>query len=346
MTPLEVWSARYEVDALARGLSPRTLQGRQSSLRGFFAWCAERSITKPAEISLALLERYRRHLYYYRSRSGRPLSIATQQGRLSDIRVFCRYLTRQGVIPFNPAAEFELPRVHRRLPRAILSVAEVEAVCRQCLLHEDIGIRDRAIIETLYATGIRRMELTNLDLYDLDREQGTLMVREGKGRKDRLLPIGERALAWLDRYLEDVRPVLRVGNLDDQALFLNDRGERFRVHQLSDKVRAYLTAAGIDKPGACHLFRHTMATLMLENGADIRFIQAMLGHASLETTTIYTQVSIRALKEVYARTHPAKHIPRSARARETDENEPDADVATETKIFAELDVEAARDRED
>ncbi len=338
MTLLEMWSARYEVDALARGLSPATLRGRQASLRGFFAWCAERSISEPQEISLALLERYRRHLYYYRARSGRPLSIATQQGRLSDIRIFCRYLTRQGVIAYNPAAEFDLPRVHRRLPRAILSVAEVEAVCRQCLLHEETGLRDRAIIEVLYATGIRRMELTNLDLYDVDREQGTLMVREGKGRKDRLLPIGERALAWLDRYLEDVRPILLVGNLDDKALFLNDRGERFRVHQLSDKVRALLSAAGIEKPGACHLFRHTMATLMLENGADIRFIQAMLGHASLAATTIYTQLSIRALKEVYARTHPAKHVPRSRRAEGTN-TEPE-----EAELWQALDAEAGEEK--
>ena len=338
MTPLEAWLARHAADALARGLSPRTVATREASLKVFIAWCAERSIAEPAEISRALLERYRRHLYYARSRSGKPLSLATQHNRLTAVKGFCRYLTKEGVIGVNPAAEFELPRVHRRLPRAILSVAEVEAVCRQTLLHGESGIRDRAIIETLYATGIRRRECTLLDLYDLDREQGTLMVREGKGRKDRMLPIGERALAWLDRYLTDVRPSLLAGNADDQALFLNDRGERYRVHQLSDKVRAYLTAAGIEKPGACHLFRHTMATLMLENGADIRFIQAMLGHASLETTTIYTQVSIRALKEVYARTHPARHIPRSRQA-EQDESEP-----TEADLWQALEAEAGEER--
>src|SRR5690606_31844275 len=130
-------------------------------------------------------------------------------------------------------------------------------------------------------------------------------VREGKGKKDRLLPIGERACRWIDRYVSEVRPQLVVAGDDDQALFLDNKGTRFTPGQLSDKVRNYLVAAGIDKPGACHLFRHTMATLMLENGADLRFIQAMLGHADISTTTIYTQVSIRALKEVYARTHPA-----------------------------------------
>lgn len=337
MNPLEVWLARFSADALARGFSRHTITARESSLKGFIGWCGERSITEPQEISRALLERYRRHLYYTRGRGGRPLSLSTQHNRLSCLKLFCRYLIREGVIGLNPAAEFELPRVHRRLPRAILTVAEVEAVCRQCMLHGERGIRDRAIIEALYATGIRRAEVAHLDLYDVDREQGTLMVREGKGRKDRLLPIGERALAWLDRYLTDVRPALIVGNLDDRALFLNDRGERYSVHQLSDKVRAYLTAAGIEKPGACHLFRHTMATLMLENGADIRFIQAMLGHASLETTTIYTHVSIRALKEVYARTHPAKHVPRSRKA------EDETAEGGEAEIYAELDAEAGEE---
>ncbi len=340
MSPLEAWRARHAEDALARGYSPRTVATRESSLKVFVAWCAERSVSEPQDISRPLLERYRRHLYYARSRSGKPLSLATQHNRLTAVKLFCRYLTREGVIGVNPAAEFELPRVHRRLPRAILTVAEVEAVCRQCLLHGEIGIRDRAIIETLYATGIRRRECTMLDLYDVDREQGTLMVREGKGRKDRMLPIGERALAWLDRYLTDVRPTLLAGNLDDQALFLNDRGERYRVHQLSDKVRAYLTAAGIEKPGACHLFRHTMATLMLENGADIRFIQAMLGHASLETTTIYTQVSIRALKEVYARTHPAKYVPRGQRGESV---EPDESAPTEADLWQTIEAEAVEE---
>lgn len=181
---------------------------------------------------------------------------------------------------------------------------------RQTLLHDAWGIRDRAIIETFYATGIRRQELGALDLYDVDLEQGTLMVREGKGKRDRLLPIGERACAWIEKYVMEVRPTLVTGD-SELALFLDDKGTRFSPHQLSDKVKTYLQEAGITKPGACHLFRDTMATLMLENGADIRFIQAMLGHADISTTTIYTQVSIRTLKEVYSRTHPAKHVPHS-----------------------------------
>lgn len=339
MTVLEAWLERHATDALARDLSPRTVAGRKSNLNAFLRWCAERSLFKPEELTRPVLERYRRHLYYYRdTKNGKPLSVATQRNRLTAVKVFCRYLAREGVIQINPAAEFELPRLHRRLPRAILTVAEVEAVCRQCLLHGESGLRDRAVIEVFYATGIRRMELANLDLYDVDIEQGSLMVREGKGKKDRLLPLGERACRWIDRYVTDIRPGLIVGNPDDQALFLDDRGQRFRPHQLSDKIKIYLGAAGIMKPGACHLFRHTMATLMLENGADIRFIQAMLGHADLSTTTIYTQVSIRALKEVYARTHPAKYTPRG-QAQSNDE-------PLEDELWDRLDTEVMLDRED
>ena len=153
-----------------------------------------------------------------------------------------------------------------------------------------MGLRDRAILETLYSTGMRRLELIGLSCYDLDRERGTVMIRQGKGKKDRMIPIGERALAWIDQYLESARPDLVVGQ-DDGTLFLTNAGEAFTPDRLTQMVRDYVDAADIGKRGSCHLFRHTMATLMLENGADIRFIQAMLGHAELSTTQIYTQVS-------------------------------------------------------
>ena len=172
------------------------------------------------------------------------------------------------------------------------------------------GLRDRAILEVLYSTGIRRTELVNLKLYDIDAERGTLMVRQGKGKKDRMIPIGDRALAWIEKYQADVRPALASAP-DDGVLFLTAQGEAFTPNRLTQLARDYVAKAELGKTGACHLFRHTMATLMLENGADIRFIQQMLGHAELSTTEIYTQVSIRALKEVHARTHPAK-LERSA----------------------------------
>jgi integrase/recombinase XerD len=167
------------------------------------------------------------------------------------------------------------------------------------------GLRDRAVMETLYATGIRRMELAQLRLYDVDAQSATLIVRQGKGGKGRVLPIHARALHWIERYLVEVRPGL-LTDANEATLFLNDHGQAFRVGQLTEKVKDYFLACGIDKPGACHLFRHTMATGMLENGADLRYIQDMLGHADISTTTLYTRVSISALRDVYERTHPGR----------------------------------------
>ena len=131
------------------------------------------------------------------------------------------------------------------------------------------------------------------------------MIRLGKGKKDRMIPIGSRALAWIDKYVVEVRPTL-VREPDDGTLFLSNLNEAFTRNRLTQMVREYVDAASLGKRGACHLFRHTMATLMLENGADIRFIQQMLGHAELSTTQIYTQVSIRKLKEIHSLTHPAR----------------------------------------
>jgi len=156
----------------------------------------------------------------------------------------------------------------------------------------------------LYSTGLRRAELARLELTDIDRQRGTILVRCGKGRKDRVVPIGQRALRWLDKYLVETRPVLAV----DPAvahLFITHYGRPIHVNHLSLLVRGYLVRAGVTKRGSCHLFRHTAATLMLENGADIRFIQALLGHTCLSTTEIYTHVSIGQLQKVHAKTHPA-----------------------------------------
>ena len=149
------------------------------------------------------------------------------------------------------------------------------------------------------------MEIVGLDVEDVDAERGLVMIREGKGKKDRVVPIGERALWWIGRYRRDVRPRL-AGDVVRGALFVNDVGERLSGSWLTDLVRGYVERSGVKKRGACHLFRHTCATLMLEGGADIRFIQELLGHADLGTTEIYTRVSIAKLREIHRATHPAQ----------------------------------------
>jgi integrase/recombinase XerD len=157
---------------------------------------------------------------------------------------------------------------------------------------------------------MRRMEVLGLQLFDLDVERGTVMVRQGKGKKDRMIPIGERAIAWIEKSVTEVRPQLVV-EPDDGTLFLTAEGTCFSPNRLTQLVRTYVDRAQLGKRGACHLFRHTMATLMLEHGADIRFIQQMLGHAELSTTQIYTQVSIRKLKEIHSATHPGAKLERT-----------------------------------
>ncbi len=286
------------------GLSEQTVISRKRALDRFMTWCNDRELDRPQDITKPILERYRRHLFHYRKTNGDPLSFATQQQRLIPIKAFFKWLSKENYILYNPASELELPKVHKRLPKAILSAEEVERVLNQTLLHGDLGIRDRAIIETLYSSGIRRMELVNLTLYDIDFINGTLMVREGKGKKDRMVPLGQRACRWVERYRDEIRPGLVI-EPDDGTLFLHETGESLKKNRLTDLVKKHIAAAGIDKPGACHLFRHSMATLMLDNGADIRHIQAILGHSQLSTTEIYTQVAIRKLKAVHALTHPA-----------------------------------------
>jgi integrase/recombinase XerD len=307
---------RFLYHLKTRGFSGCTIENREQCVKSFALWAEARGLTQPKEITKPILERYQRHLYYHRKSNGAPLSFRTQGARMVPVRAFFKWLARENYILFNPASEIDLPKPERRLPKAVLSAEEAEAVLHQPDLETLVGLRDRAILELLYATAIRRTELVNLRLWDADYARAALAIRQGKGGKDRIVPLGERALAWLEKYRDDVRPSLVAGR-DEATLFLSVNGTPLDATRLSERVRAYVKKAGIDKPGSCHLFRHTAATLMLEGGADIRFIQALLGHESLETTQIYTHVAVEKLAEVHAATHPGARLkPRGTRARD------------------------------
>jgi integrase/recombinase XerD len=296
---------RYLTHMGVLGQSPHSVASSKAALRRFIRWCQERSIERPSQVDRPLVERYQAHLFHHRKVNGEPLAARSQQFLLIPVRSWFSWMVKAGTLPYSPAAELELPKVVRRLPKAILSASEAETVLAVPNVATAVGLRDRAILETLYSTGIRRTELTKLSLQDVDRERGTLFIREGKGKKDRMIPIGERALAWIAAYRDRARPEL-VGLQDDGTLFLNSLGNPLKPFHLTILAGQYVKKSGIGKEGCCHLFRHTMATLMLENGADTRYIQAMLGHASLETTQIYTKVSIRALKAIHTATHPGR----------------------------------------
>jgi len=291
-------------DMAMKNYSEGTCYGRELFLLLFLEWAGQRGLTRPEQITRPILQRYQEHIFLYRKKSGEPLSFSSQYNRLVAIRAWFKWLAREQYIVFNPASEIELPKLEKRLPKAILTEGEAEIILNYPDIKMPMGLRNRAILEVLYSTGIRRGELINLLVQDIDMERGTLLVRQGKGKKDRMIPIGERAILWVEKYLEDVRPTLACG-ADEGRLFLNPYGHPIMPGNLTSSIKKIIKNAGINKHGSCHLFRHTMATLMLEHGASIRYIQAMLGHVKLDTTQIYTQVSIKKLKEIHSLTHPA-----------------------------------------
>ena len=298
---------RYLEWMRVQNYSERTAENRETYLTLFIEWCHERGVTRPNEVTKPVLDRYRKWLYYYRKPNGQPLSFRSQYTRLIPIRAYFKWLARNNFILYNPASELELPRLEQRLPRAVLTAAEAETILNLPDTTEAMGLRDRAILEVFYSTGIRRMEVINCSIWDVDADRGTLMVRQGKGHKDRMVPIGERALAWIEKYRLDARSLL-AREPDDGTLFLTNLGERFTPNRMTQLVRNYVEAADIGKHGACHLFRHTAATVLLEAGMDIRYIQALLGHVKLETTSLNAQVSIRELKRLHSALHPSARL--------------------------------------
>ena len=199
-------SGKYLEQMRVRNFSERTIKLRGHYLDYFRRWCQERGVSRASEVTKAVVEQYQTWLYHYRkagirpSEKDRPLSIRGQQIRLSALRVLFSWLAKKNFILYNPAGDIEMPRDEHRLPKAVLSADEAELVLQTPDTVEPMGMRDRAILETLYSTGIRRCELVNLKLYELDQERGILKVSQGKGKRDRLVPIGERAIKWIEKY--------------------------------------------------------------------------------------------------------------------------------------------------
>ena len=297
-------TAVAHLDAMAAlQLSVSTLSNRGRELAAFATWCEERAVQRPAEVTRPLLERYQRHLFLYRKKNGAPLSVASQLRVLANLRAYFRWLSRQGLLLANPAADLQMPKKPSQLPRYALSPAEVEKVLGVPDTGTLLGLRDSAVLEVLCATGILRGYLARLCLWDVQWERGALFIHEGKGKKDRVVPISARALGWVRRYVDEVRPRYAMPS-DGGRLFLSEEGEGLSLEQLTTHVGHLVRNSGVEAKGSCHLFRHACATAMLEGGADVRFIQELLGHANASTTQVYTRVSVAKLKAVYEATHP------------------------------------------
>lgn len=309
-TPFERLEQQYLQSMILRNCSERTIEYWALNLARFNTWCEARAIDELTEITLETLNAYRQHLFHYHNPdTNKPLKFSTQSCYLVVIRRWFLWLHEKGIIPHDVAKDLELPKPERRLPLQVLTADEVESTMNQTDVQRPMGLRDRAILETFYSTGIRASELANLQLYDLDAERKVLIIRQGKGKKDRVVPIGERAIRWLQKYMADVRPALVEQAQPHPTLFVTAQGTPISRSLLACLVKRYMRKAGIRKPGSCHLLRHTAATLMMENGADLRSLQLFLGHACLKTTQLYTHVSIQRLQEVHRRTHPASSPP-------------------------------------
>ncbi|MGA2037627.1 MAG: tyrosine-type recombinase/integrase [Acidimicrobiales bacterium] len=310
MTPVEQAVAEFLSYLAVRNYSETSLRTYAHSLGLFVAFLSGIGITDPVEVTTEVLEGYPRPLFHHRKRNAEPLSTRTQTHRIQPVRLLFARLLRTGVIDRDPAAMLEKPRPEHRLPPTPLSIEEVEAVLAVPDVTTPFGLRDRAILEVLYSAALRRTELLGLRLEDVDTSRGTLFIRRGKGKKDRYVPVGDRALHWARRYLDEVRSQY-ITEPDHRMLFIAYTGSPLSADFLSEAVNGYIKAGGSGKVGSCHLLRHTAATLMLEGGADIRFIAEMLGHARLETTQLYTRVSIHQLRSVHAATHPGSTLRRS-----------------------------------
>ena len=304
MTPIEVDIKDYLAWMEVHNYADTTVRDRRRLLASFLAFATAQGVDEAKKVSIELLRGYQEALYAHRKADGRPLAVATQVQRLIPVSELLAWLRREHRIVENPAVELLLPRPERRLPEATLSAEEMALLMGAPDVTRPLGLRDRAVLEVFYSCALRRSELIDLDLGDLDFARGTVFVRCGKGAKDRYVPIGERALFWVRLYGQIVRPSFVIERFPER-LFLSSAGTPLCPDWLSRRVRSYLANVRVDKRGSCHLLRHSVATLLLEGGADIRYVAEMLGHARLETTQRYTRVSIDRLRVVHARTHPA-----------------------------------------
>jgi integrase/recombinase XerD len=253
------------------------------------------------------MEGYRTALFYAEYR-GRRLSFTTQGHRLAAVKRFTRFLWREHYLLTDPGACLERPRVEQPLPRTLLSEADMETLLLAPDTTEVLGIRDRAVLEVFYSTGVRNAELRFLTLDAVSLEQQQLAIRRGKGGKGRLVPLGEAAATWLSTYLVHSRPFM-VSNPQEQTLFISFRGRPLEKNSVVDVVHQAALRAGLPKTVTPHALRLACATHMLARGASLRHIQELLGHASPETTQRYTRVEISDLKSVHRRFHPREQPP-------------------------------------
>jgi integrase/recombinase XerD len=279
---------------LEDGLARNTLEAYRRDLKLFAAWLDKRGTALLAARNSDI----QAYLGYFHARRTRPSSAARL---LSSLKRFYRYCLRQSRIKADPTLRIESPKLPRGLPKS-LTEEDVEGLLEAPDVEQPLGLRDRAMLETLYASGLRVSELVALKLAQVSQDMGVVRVL-GKGSKERLVPLGEEALAWIRRYSKEARPDLLGGRASDD-LFVTARGAAMTRQMFWHLLRRHALKAGLKKPISPHTLRHAFATHLLNHGADLRVVQLLLGHSDISTTQIYTHVARERLKQLHAKHHP------------------------------------------
>lgn len=282
---------------IERGLSAHTVGAYRRDLEGYRDWLVAEGIDDTADISPAVVDRF-----VADRASAEPPPAATSLARLqSSVRGWHRFLAREGIEADDPTGRLRPPKMPRRLPKA-LTIDQVERLLAAPSAEEPLGIRDRALLELLYATGARVSEAVGLDVDDM--AHGEVLRLRGKGSKERIVPVGSYARAAVDAYLTRVRPGLAAKGRASARLFLGARGAPLSRQSAWLVIRSAAERAQLTAEVSPHTLRHSFATHLLQGGADVRVVQELLGHSSVATTQIYTHVSVDALRDIYATSHP------------------------------------------
>jgi len=319
---LELLKRRFGEWLIARNYSIRTREEYERSVRDFIRWLDEETeVESVVEILPGHLSQYQMWLCRGGGEEGRLLSVGTQGKLLASIKSWFEWMVGEQMLMLNPASGLRMPKKLQRLPRNILTQEEARILIEMTPIERGLDIRDRAMLELLYGSGMRRSEILKLTIYDADLTTATLRIDRGKGGHTRLVPMTQSAVSALRLYLEEVRP-LWMREECESSLFVSSRSGRvLSGRDLLDIVRRATSRAGITKNISPHSLRHSCATHLLQEQADIRQIQRLLGHRRLSTTEIYTQVEIGDLAEVIERCHPREKIEGGAYAPYGDEAE-------------------------
>jgi integrase/recombinase XerD len=300
---LDMLIARYRQQLELLNFSPHTWRTVSSYLHLWQNFLTEIKLADVQAVTSATVHDFQRWLFYQPTVRGTTRTVASQNRVLCGVKGFFTFLHAEGIITRNPAETLTLAREPQTLPRNVLTPQEARKIIERPDTGTVLGYRDRTILEVLYATGLRKSELMNLTLADVNLEEELLRINGGKGAKDRVCPLSRIACSFLESYIKGIRPVLLAGKTSDR-LFISLRGRPISKNALGALVEKYAKRAGVKKHVTCHLWRHSCATHLVKNQANLRHVQEILGHRSLATTERYLHLTITDLKEAHRKHHP------------------------------------------